>query len=348
MVLVGFNDLASLHPELAAQWHSDNQVKPWEVTVKSNQTVEWVCAEGHVWPASIPSRTPPFPTGCPACSGHRVISGVTDVYTLRPDLRSSWHPDNDRSIRDVGLGSDYRARWVCESGHEWFSSLSNRTYNNRGCPVCNNQQVLAGYNDLASRFPALVKEWDPNNVLRPNEVTAFTKTPVSWLCGTGHRWKVAVRGRTADGTGCPVCHPVPQSVIELNLWRCLEMRSDVVLDVGVPTPVRWGRARRSEIDAVVSGWKIALEYDGWFWHKGDDRVLRDSTKTEALLEAGWSVLRVRESTWGGSLPSLGFESERYAEVWHDRRDGFMVEDLGEVADTLVVLIKQMQRVHIVG
>ena len=42
----------------------------------------------------------------------------------------------------------------------------------RGCPVCAGQQVLAGYNDLASKRPDLAKEWnyEKNGDLLPSQV----------------------------------------------------------------------------------------------------------------------------------------------------------------------------------
>lgn len=70
-VLKGFNDLATLEPKVAAQWHPtlNGNLTPEMVTVGSARKVWWQCAEGHVWKALIYSRTGAGKCGCPACAG---------------------------------------------------------------------------------------------------------------------------------------------------------------------------------------------------------------------------------------------------------------------------------------
>ena len=42
-------------------------------------------------------------------------------------------------------------------------------------------RVLAGFNDLASRFPEIAAEWSEKNYpLRPDEVTAFSNKKAWW------------------------------------------------------------------------------------------------------------------------------------------------------------------------
>lgn len=70
-VLPGFNDLATLKPKLAEQWHPklNGALLPTQVSLGSNKRVWWQCADGHVWQAAIYSRTRPKGTGCPVCAG---------------------------------------------------------------------------------------------------------------------------------------------------------------------------------------------------------------------------------------------------------------------------------------
>ena len=71
-VLVGFNDLATTQPKIAAQWHPElnGELTPQMVPSGSRRAVWWICAEGHVWNARIQSRTGKRKHGCPVCSGH--------------------------------------------------------------------------------------------------------------------------------------------------------------------------------------------------------------------------------------------------------------------------------------
>lgn len=70
-VLTGFNDLSTVYPKIAAQWHPtmNGTLTPDSVTSGSAKKVWWQCAEGHVWKAVVYSRTGPDKCGCPVCAG---------------------------------------------------------------------------------------------------------------------------------------------------------------------------------------------------------------------------------------------------------------------------------------
>ena len=70
-VLVGFNDLATTHPRIAAQWDEElnGSLTPQMVTRGSNKRAWFRCEDGHVWSALIFSRTRAKGTGCPVCAG---------------------------------------------------------------------------------------------------------------------------------------------------------------------------------------------------------------------------------------------------------------------------------------
>ena len=71
-VLAGFNDLLTLEPAVAGQWHPtlNGTVTPEMVTAGSHRKVWWVCRQGHVWKAAVYSRTSTQKCGCPICAGH--------------------------------------------------------------------------------------------------------------------------------------------------------------------------------------------------------------------------------------------------------------------------------------
>lgn len=79
-VLKGFNDLATLEPKIAAQWHPtlNGALEPDMITVGSARKVWWQCAEGHEWKAVIYSRTGSDKCGCPVCAGR-----VNKVHQFR-------------------------------------------------------------------------------------------------------------------------------------------------------------------------------------------------------------------------------------------------------------------------
>lgn len=63
-VLEGFNDLASIKPELVDEWSSENEpLKPNNVNAASHRKVRWKGKCGHEWTAEIRARVKG--TGCP-------------------------------------------------------------------------------------------------------------------------------------------------------------------------------------------------------------------------------------------------------------------------------------------
>lgn len=71
-VLPGFNDLATLEPRVAAEWHPtlNGTLTPQMVTAGSRKKVWWQGQCGHVWCAVIFSRAGKQHCGCPVCSGN--------------------------------------------------------------------------------------------------------------------------------------------------------------------------------------------------------------------------------------------------------------------------------------
>lgn len=69
--LRGFNDLATVDPKTAAQWHPtlNGSLTPEMVTAGSRKKVWWQCSEGYVWKAAVYSRTGSRKSGCPVCAG---------------------------------------------------------------------------------------------------------------------------------------------------------------------------------------------------------------------------------------------------------------------------------------
>lgn len=59
----------------------------------------------------------------------------------------------------------------------------------------------------------------------------------------------------------------------------------------------WTRAFRfggRELDLAFEEGRVAVELDGWAWHVDHDRFTEDRRKQNALVQAGWTVLRF---TW---------------------------------------------------
>ena len=207
----GFNDLATLCPELAAQWHpvKNGALTPEMVGAGSTKRVWWRCEKGHEWVAVVASRAKEG-RGCPVCAGQRVIPGENDLATLYPKLAAQWCAEKNGGMTpyQVGPQSGRAVWWRCEKGHEWRASVVRRVQSESGCPYCTGRKVLAGFNDLATLEPGLAAQWHPslNGDLTPEKVTRGSHRKVWWLCKAGHVWHARIDSRTGKSRpGCPVC-----------------------------------------------------------------------------------------------------------------------------------------------
>ena len=136
----GVNDFATRFPDIAAQWHptKNNALRPEQVAANSNRSVWWQCEQGHTWRAPVGRRVQ-FATGCPYCTGRKVLPGFNDLASLEPQVAAQWDTERNGSLRpdQVTVGSGKRVWWRCEEGHVWKAKVYSRTGKMRtGCPVC--------------------------------------------------------------------------------------------------------------------------------------------------------------------------------------------------------------------
>ena len=99
-------------------------------------------------------------------------------------------------------GSNKKLSWICPLGHSHYSVVFSRARNGTGCPICANQQVLVGFNDLATTHPELAEQadgWDPT------KVNSGSNKKYRWICNSGHMWNAVLASRSRLGVGCPTC-----------------------------------------------------------------------------------------------------------------------------------------------
>ncbi len=303
-VLVGYNDLATTDPDLAAQADGWD---PTTVTAGTRKRLAWRCSWGHNWIASGSERAKG--KGCPYCAGVKVLAGYNDLATTDPDLAAQadgWDPTTVRG------GKDQNQPWRCERGHRWTATIYSRRAG-RGCPVCANKVVLAGYNDLATTDPDLAAQadgWDPTTV------TAGSEKMRRWRCAEGHEWEAVVFNRSR-GSGCPTC--AGQQVLA-GYNDLATLRPDLAAEMvsGDPTTVtvssgqhfRWRCVEGHEWQATVAtrtrgsgcptcadygfsvgkpAWLYLMGHDGWGLRQiGITNVPK--TRRSQHERAGWVLL----------------------------------------------------------
>ena len=206
-LLSGFNDLATKFPKIAAEWHptKNGDLTPDHISSGSHKKVWWLGTCGHEWETTVDSRTKQK-SGCPFESGLRTLAGFNDLATKFPKIAAEWHPTKNGGLTpdQISAGNSKKVWWLGICGHEWETTVSYRTRNNRGCPFESGRRTLAGFNDLATKFPKIAAEWHPtkNGDLTPDKVFASSGKKVWWLGKCGHEWDTTVKSRTGHRTGC--------------------------------------------------------------------------------------------------------------------------------------------------
>jgi hypothetical protein len=206
------NSLATLAPEVAAQWHLSKigDIMPADVVSRSGTKYWWRRDTGpdHEWEARPTDRVGQG-TGCPCCSRHK-LSVINSLATLAPEVAAEWHPtkNGDTMPSDVVSQTHKKYWWRCDIGldHEWQANPSMRVGSGSGCPCCSGGKVSVT-NSLATLAPEVAAQWHPtkNGDAMPEDVVSQTNKKYWWLCdaGPGHTWMENPNMRVGNSSGAP-------------------------------------------------------------------------------------------------------------------------------------------------
>ncbi len=132
------NSLATVYPDLAKEWHptKNGVLTPEMISKSSGKKIWWLKSCGHEWygPVSYRIKNP----GCPYCTGKKVLTGFNDLAAKRPDVASEWNYEKNNGLlpSEVSYSSNKIVWWKCSKGHEWRTSINNRTSKNSKCSIC--------------------------------------------------------------------------------------------------------------------------------------------------------------------------------------------------------------------
>ncbi len=208
-LLIGYNDLATVRPDLAKEWDYEKNggLKPTDVAAHASKMAWWKCDKGHSWPALISNRT--RGTGCPDCLDKSVLSKNRKLLVEAfPDIAAEWDSDKNEGldVSTITTGSSRKAYWLCKKGHSYAAIVYHRTHGS-GCPYCSGRLPIKGETDLATLMPDILKEWDfsKNTDIQPDEVTRCSTEEVWWKCEKGHEWKNKIASKVTGTGECPYC-----------------------------------------------------------------------------------------------------------------------------------------------
>lgn len=164
------NSLATLFPELAAQWHPElnGEITPSKILPSSSFNAWWKCDKGehHVWRRMVSRRVYPrssIENKCPFCCG--VDSLSNSLATCNPELVKEWDYERNKGLTPemVSKSSAKRVWWKCPNGHHFQATVNNRgSTHHTGCPICSGSVIT--YSTSLASHEQLVGLLDfPNN-----------------------------------------------------------------------------------------------------------------------------------------------------------------------------------------
>lgn len=296
------------HPSrVVAEWHptKNGDLTPDKIMAgSSRRKVWWQCSTcHHEWEATPASRTSAG-TGCWPCS-YRTRIRLRDIpkpgQSLAeqfPELVAEWDSEgNERRPEELMTGSDINAWWICaENGHRWQTRVYTRTGPMKtGCPQC--VHLPPPGRSVAELYPHLVAQFHPtkNTGRTLREYRTGSAAKIWWKCeAQGHLWQASISNRTSkSGTGCPKCTMWGTSEQEIRLRYELAAAGCPVdhdhprIQVDVRAPIN--------ADIVMPDWNLVVEFDGSLYHAGSEAKQRDLRQTDALVAAGWTVIRARNA-----------------------------------------------------
>ncbi len=328
--------------ELIKEWdferNSELGLDPNVLTTGNESKVWWKCPKcGYSWRASIQMRAK-HKTGCAVCKGLKILPGYNDLMTKNPDLMNEWDFKKNNEIGlypyNVGPGTIRKAWWKCPNGHPSYCAAISDRGRGKGCAVCKNKKALSGTNDLATKRPDLLKQWnyEKNNRLgiTPESITAGSTKKVWWKCRKGHEWEASV-GHIARGSGCPQCHNgTSTSFPEQAIFYYLKQVDDSCIN-------RF-RLDNHELDIFIPDKKIGIEYNGFRWHDTIEKHISDASKEDFFKEKGIDVIRIIEVSKKNT--NLGSE---FLELNNQFRHEYYVndDDIAGLSDVIKNLVQTL-------
>lgn len=237
-VQVGFNDVATTHPDVAALF--SDQTVTTTVTAFSNKSVLMRCLvdPSHDW-KSPPSRIAAGKGGCPYCSGRLSIASENDLATTHPVLASQLI---DQTLTtSLKAGSNVRVEWRCDQNpaHIWTATPYSRTTKRSKCPVCTGRVAEPGVTDLATTHPEIAATLMDQAL--STKLSQGSGENVWWQCPTTatHTWRATVFNRV-HRSGCPVCANRMISVGENDLATTHPELASQLVDPALATQISYG------------------------------------------------------------------------------------------------------------
>ena len=317
-VWVGFNDLASNNPELAALWHptKNGNLKPTEVTTNSHKKIWWykkyldpITNKEHEfeWLSTICSMNKKKGKEmCPYLTDRLVWKNYNDLASKNPELAALWHPTKNGNLKPTEITCTTKKNiwWYKryldpitnkEYEFEWISTVGNmNSKKGEKCPYLTGRSVWPNFNDLATTHSSIAKQWNyEKNNFTPQEVSIGSEKIAYFTCENGHTFKSRIYSRINNS--CPFCSASSAEKLTHSILDKYNMKYEIekrfVEEV-----------KRNPYDIFLNNENLFIELDGEQHFKSmkffdictpfSKRVEIDNKKNKCAFENNIPLLRI--------------------------------------------------------
>ena len=198
--------LAATHPHLIKYWSLRNKDQPTDVSPGSHEKRWWNCDNGHETLVQIKQKAL-LNTGCGKCSGRHASKG-NNLKECHPAIASEFDigANGGKRPEDFTPQSNERVWWKCTCGHQWQTTINNRTkLKGTGCAKCK-KRVVTNIHNLAVKSPELANWLDSKRTGKEaTEIMPSAAMVAFWRCPNGHSWERSVDHQVRAGLYCPQC-----------------------------------------------------------------------------------------------------------------------------------------------
>ena len=296
---------AGSYPMFVENWSEQNSTGPSEIHKRSREDIQWNCYYCRKsWidsPYEIVKNITKYNlVACPDCIGKQVnnLRYKNTIAYLYPEVANMFSDSSPVSPEEITRGTTLKVVLTLSCGHDREVLLARYldkkgNFNEPDCKEC--ATVAPKESSLLRICPELEQEYSHHNERSFSSLTYNSAYKAIWECSKGHVWKACIYQRVNGKTRCPECGA--------NYMGKETEVYDFVSSI-LPENIGVLRGNREvldgkEIDILIPGYKIGIEFNGLYWHGekfGCDRNYHNDKRLLARSQ-GYRLVTIWEDDW---------------------------------------------------
>ncbi len=247
-----------------------------KIYTNSTAPLTWQCILGHIWETSL-HNIKYGRSWCPTCSNPQLSLSDCHKYAKL---------QNGQCLSIIYNNNYEHLIWKCDNNHIWKAAFGD-IKRGRWCQKC----VFQSYKRYTIN-DCVALAMKKNGKCLSLDITN-TKERLLWECDKNHQWRTSFE-KIKSGQWCPSCVirvSKAQKEIYLYIQNHFPKLNIILNDNKTIKPL--------ELDIYIPELKLAIEYDGEYWHHSewaikDGSLDRMSRKNKMCLDKDINLIRIRE------------------------------------------------------